>query len=483
MESQKMNNNVIKTDLCVIGGGSGGLSVAAGAVQMGAKTVLVEGGKMGGDCLNYGCIPSKALIAAAKKAAALNHAKPFGISDEKPKVDYAAVMDHVRDVIAGIAPHDSVERYEELGVTVLQGYGRFTGPNELEVNGQVVRARRFVIATGSSAVAPPIPGLSDVAYLTNETLFENRTLPDHLVVIGGGPIGMEMAQAHVRLGAKVTVLEAFQVLGKDDSDLTEVALHAIREDGVEIKDGIKIESVTQTANNLFEIAINENGVSSTISASHLLVAAGRKANTDKLNLEAAGIDTNKAGIVVDDRLRTSNKKVFAIGDVAGSYQFTHMAGYHAGIVIRNILFKLPAKVNYDAVPWVTFTDPEVANVGMTEKSAIEKFGSTKILILTFDYAENDRARAERLTDGHVKVVVLKNGKILGAGIVGAQAGELIQAWGLAISSKLKIAAMASYISPYPTLSEINKRAAGSFYTPKLFSERTRKLVRFLQWFS
>ncbi len=475
-----MSATIVKTDICVIGGGSGGLSVAAGAVQMGADTVLIEGGKMGGDCLNYGCVPSKALIAAAKHAVALKKGPLFGVEAYSPKVDYAAVMDHVQGVIAGIEPHDSVERFEKLGVNVLQGYAKFISPDQVKVGDTIVKARRFVIATGSSAVAPPISGLADVEYLTNETLFENRELPKHLVVIGGGPIGMEMAQAHARLGSQVTVLEAFKVLSKDDPDLTKIALEAIRKDGVEIKDEVAIKSVSQEAGQFFEITIEKDGQTSELSATHLLVAAGRKPNVDDLNLEAANVATNKAGIIVDERLRTSNKKIFAIGDVAGGYQFTHVAGYHAGIVIRNILFKLPAKVNYDAVPWVTYTAPEIANVGLTEAAAYEKYGQDQVKVLTFDYAENDRARAERITDGMVKAIVHKNGKILGAGIVGPQAGELIQPWGLAITSKLKIGAMASYISPYPTLSEINKRAAGSFYTPRLFSEKTRKIVRFLQ---
>jgi pyruvate/2-oxoglutarate dehydrogenase complex dihydrolipoamide dehydrogenase (E3) component len=475
-----MSDKIIKTDICVIGGGSGGLSVAAGAVQMGADTVLIEGGKMGGDCLNYGCVPSKALIAAAKHAVALKKASSFGVEAYSPKVDYAAVMDHVQGVIAGIEPHDSVERFEKLGVKVLQGYAKFISPDQVKVGETIVKARRFVIATGSSAVAPPIDGLADVKYLTNETLFENRELPKHLVVIGGGPIGMEMAQAHARLGSTVTVLEAFKVLSKDDPDLTRIALAAIREDGVDIKDEINIKSISQSADKSFSITIEQSGQASTLSATHLLVAAGRKPNVDGLNLEAATVETNKAGIIVDNRLRTSNKKIFAIGDVAGGFQFTHVAGYHAGIVIRNILFKLPAKINYDAVPWVTYTAPEIANVGLTEKAAKNKFGEDQVEVLTFDYAENDRARAERITSGMVKAIVLKGGKILGAGIVGPQAGELIQPWGLAISSKLKIGSMASYISPYPTLSEINKRAAGSYYTPKLFSEKTRKIVRFLQ---
>ncbi|MBO6825078.1 MAG: FAD-dependent oxidoreductase [Sneathiella sp.] len=475
-----MSKKIVKTDLCVIGAGSGGLSVAAGAVQMGAETVLIEGGKMGGDCLNYGCVPSKALIAAAKKASALDHSAEFGVTGPKPDVDYGKVMDHVADVIAGIAPHDSVERFEELGVNVLQGYGKFISPKQVEVDGIIVEARRFIISTGSSPTAPPIPGLAEAGYLTNETLFENREMPEHLIIIGGGPIGMEMAQAHRRLGCQVTVLEAFRALGKDDPDLTSVALKSLRGEGIDIREGAKINNVSRAVDGV-SIALEAEAGEEILKGSHLLVAAGRKPNIERLNLDAAGIEYDRPGIKVDARLRTTNKKVFAIGDVAGGYQFTHMAGYHAGIVIRNALFRMPAKVDYSAVPWVTYTDPEIANVGLTEAAAREKFGED-IRVLTFEYKENDRARAERRTEGLVKAITTKKGKILGAGIVGLQAGELIHPWTLAISGGLKISAMASFIAPYPTLGEINKRAAGSYYTPSLFSEKTRKVVRFLSKF-
>jgi len=472
---------LIKVDLCVIGAGSGGLSVAAGASQMGASTVLVEGGKMGGDCLNYGCVPSKALIAAAKKAHCLSDSEAFGIKGEFPAVDYARVMDHVAEVIAGIAPHDSVERFESLGVQVLQGYGSFTGPNQIAVGDILVEARKFVIATGSSPVAPPISGLEECGYHTNETIFENREKPEHLIIIGGGPIGMEMAQGHNRLGCKVTVLEAFKALGKDDPELTAIALAAIRGEGVDIREGVKIKSITRQEGGSVQVELDSDGIVENLTGSHLLVAAGRKPNLEKLNLETAGISRTKTGLVVDARLRTTNKRVFGIGDAAGGYQFTHVAGYQAGIVIRNALFKMPAKVNYEGVSWVTYTDPEIANVGMSEAEAREKLGAD-VKILTFPYAENDRARAERRTEGMVKAVVDKKGKILGAAIVGVQAGEIIQPWALAITGGLKIGSMASYISPYPTLSEINKRAAGSYYTPKLFSSKTRKVVKFLSLF-
>ncbi|WP_299394903.1 NAD(P)/FAD-dependent oxidoreductase [Pelagibius sp.] len=467
----------IQADICVIGAGSGGLSVAAGASQMGANVVLLEKGKMGGDCLNYGCVPSKSLIAAGHAADTVRHAGRFGVNGHEPEVDFLAVRDHVRSVIAAIAPHDSVERFEELGVTVIQSAGSFTGPGEVMAGDTRIKAKRFVIATGSSAAVPPIPGLDQVPFLTNETVFDLAERPDHLIVIGGGPIGAELAQAQRRLGARVSLLEMFTVLGKDDPDVTAFARKRLVEDGIEIHEGIAIKEVVQQGNGV-AVTIEENGETKQLVGSHLLVAAGRKANVAGLNLEVAGVAYSPKGIEVDERLRTTNKKIFAIGDVAGGYQFTHMAGYHAGIVIRNALFKLPAKVDYKAVPWVTFTDPEVAHVGLTEAQAREQYGD-KVRALKWSFAENDRAQAEQATEGLIKVVVGARGKILGASIAGLHAGELLQPWVLAISQGLKIGAMANMIAPYPTLGEVNKRVAGSYYTASLFSERTKKIVRFL----
>ena len=450
----------IAADLCVIGAGSGGLSVAAGAAQMGASVVLIEKGKMGGDCLNYGCVPSKALIAAAATADDVRHAGRFGINGHEPAVDFPAVRDHLRGVIAAIAPHDSVERFEGLGVTVIKAAARFSGPREVVAGDTTVTAKRFVIATGSSAAVPPIAGLDSVPYLTNETIFDLAERPEHLIVIGGGPIGAELAQAQRRLGARVSLLEMYKVLGKDDPEITEVVRRRLVEDGVAIHEGIAIKQVMQDGNAI-AVTIVEDGETKKLTGSHLLVAAGRKVNVAGLDLEAAGVAYSPKGIEVDARLRSSNKRIFAVGDVAmvagtGSFQFTHLAGYHAGIVIRNALFKLPAKVNYDALPWVTFTDPEIAHVGLTEAQA-------------------------RATEGLVKVVVAGRGRILGASIAGRHAGELLHPWVLAIGQGLKIGAMASMIAPYPTLGEVNKRVAGTFYTPSLFSDRTRKIVRFLQW--
>jgi pyruvate/2-oxoglutarate dehydrogenase complex dihydrolipoamide dehydrogenase (E3) component len=476
-----MSGMYLDVDLCVIGAGSGGLSVAAGAAQLGASTVLIERHKMGGDCLNTGCVPSKALLAAGKVVRGRRSAQAFGVGYAPPHVDFGAVNRHVHDVIAAIAPNDSVERFESLGVKVIKGSGRFVGPREVMVDATRIRARRFVIATGSSAAVPPIPGLENVPHFSNETLFENTELPRHLIIIGGGPIGLEMAQAHQSLGSAVTVLEAARVLPKDDPELVELLRQQLVAQGIAIRERVKIARVEPEGSGVVAVLETKDGREERVAGSHLLIAAGRRPNSVGLDLEKAGISYGPKGITVDARLRTSNRRVFAIGDVAGGPQFTHVAGYHAGIVIRNALFRLPAKVDYSALPWVTYTEPELAHVGLTEEQARATHGDN-ITILRWPYHENDRAQTERATYGLVKAVTTKSGKILGASILGAHAGELIQVWALAIGQGLNIKALAGMIAPYPTLGEINKRAAGAFFTPKLFGDRTKRLVRFLAHF-
>jgi pyruvate/2-oxoglutarate dehydrogenase complex dihydrolipoamide dehydrogenase (E3) component len=470
----------LDVDVCVIGAGSGGLSVAAGASQMGAKTVLIERAEMGGDCLNTGCVPSKALLAAGHAAQTIRDSARFGVNGVQPTIDFEKVHGHVHGVIGAIAPNDSVERFTGLGVQVIQAEAKFTGPREVVADGTTVRAKRFVVATGSRAGVPPIDGLEETPFLTNETIFERTAAPEHLIVIGGGPIGMEMAQAHRRLGARVTVLELATILPKDDPELVDILRTRLRAEGIDIREGITVVKTGRKGNGV-TVTIEEDGKEVAIEGSDLLVAAGRTPNVDGLDLEKAGIDYTKAGITTDARLRTSNKRVYAVGDIAGGPQFTHIAGYHAGIAIRNMLFRLPAKVDYKAMPWVTYTAPELAHVGLSEAAAREK--GEDVTILRWPFAENDRAQAERETDGLIKVVTTKKGRILGASILGPHAGELILPWVLAVGQKMKIGTMASAIAPYPTLGEVSKRAAGSYYVPKLFSERTRKIVRFLLKFA
>ena len=455
------------------------MSVAAGAAAFGQKVVLIEKGKMGGDCLNYGCVPSKALLAAAGNAHAMTSGEKFGIARQALEVDYKKVHDHVHGVIAGIAPHDSVERFEGLGVRVIKAQARFRDARTVIAGDEVVSARRFVIATGSSPAAPPVPGLGKVQYLTNETIFNLTSLPDHLIIIGGGPIGMEMAQAHRRLGSRVTVLEAFTPLGKDDPELTAIVLGRLRAEGIDIISPANITSVQEQGGGLRIELVHDDKVQ-TITGSHLLVAAGRKPNVDGLGLEAAGVEFTAKGIATGKGLRTTNRRVYAIGDVTGGLQFTHVAGYQAGLVVKNILFRIPVTAKTGHVPWVTYCDPELANVGLTAAAAAEKGLSFEVLRWSFD--DNDRARAERNTDGLAKIVVARNGRILGAGIAGPHAGELIQPWALAISSRLKIKAMVDMIPAYPTLGEVNRRAAITFYGKLPEKPLVRKVIRWLKIF-
>lgn len=461
-------------DVCIVGAGSGGLVVAAGAAQLGLDVVLVERGEMGGDCLNYGCVPSKALIAAARMAQGQREGAAFGITAVEPKIDFGRVMDHVAGVIAAIAPNDSVERFEKLGVRVLKEEARFTGRTELQAGPHRITSSRIVLATGSRPAAPPIPGLSEVPYFTNETIFANRTLPGHLLVIGGGPIGLEMAQAFRRLGSQVTVLEMAAFLAKDDPELSAIVVARLRHEGVRLRSSAKIAKVERTASGVAAILADGER----LEGSHLLVAAGRKPSIDSLDLDKAGVAYSAAGITVDASLRTSNRHVWAIGDCNGLYAFTHMAGYEASLFIRSALFRAPAKLDAAIVPWATYTDPELAQVGLSEARAREKHGDA-IKVLRWKLSENDRAQTDRTTEGMVKAITDRRGRVLGAAIAAPHAGELIQPWCLAIATRARISSLASFVPPYPTLGEASKRAAGSYFTTTLFGPRTRWVVRLL----
>ena len=449
----------IRADLCVIGAGSGGLSIAAGAVQMGASVILIEQSRMGGECLNTGCVPSKALLAAAARGD-----------------DFAAAYDHMRQVIAAIEPHDSAERFRGLGAHVVFGKAQFVARRFLEVGDTSVTARRFIVATGSAPVIPSIPGLDSVPYFTNETLFDSAPEPSHLLVLGGGPVGVEMAQAYRRLGAEVTLVEGKRLLGRDDPELVAIVRAQLIEDGVTIHEETPVTAVEADGAGV-ALTCGSGDASVRLSGSHLLVAAGRRPKIEGLGLEDAGVALNDGVPLIDARLRTTNKRIFAIGDVVGPYRFTHTASYQARIVITNALFRLPARVRYDAVPWVTYTDPELAHVGLSEAEARAK--SNEVRILRFPFEENDRAIAEGATRGLVKVVATRRGRVLGASIVGAHAGELILPWVLAVKYRLGVGKLAQAIVPYPTLSEASARAAGSFHAPMLFGPRTKRLVRML----
>lgn len=459
-------------DIAVIGAGSGGLAVAAAAAQFGRQVVLFEKAAMGGDCLNTGCVPSKALLAAAKQAYVVRDGRVPGITGAEPQIDFAAVVGGIHKVIAAIAPNDSVERFERLGVTVIRAEARFTGPQTIQAADQAYAARRIVVATGSRAAVPAIPGLNEVPFFTNETIFENRILPKHLVVIGGGPEGIEMAQAFRRLGAEVTVLEAFEPLGKDDPELAGIVIDALKAEGIRILAHASVTGIRRTAGAIY-IDVEKLG---TITGSHLLIATGRRANVEGLNLEAAGVAFTAKGITVDKGLRTSNRKVFAIGDVAGGTQFTHVAGYHAGLVIRSALFGLPVWARGpDSIPWVTYTDPELAHVGLTEKAARDRFGDA-VSVARWPFHDNDRAIAEGKTRGMVKIVAGRRGRILGCSIAGEQAGELIQPWVLALENRLTLKHMAATLAPYPTRGEASRRAAIAHFAGLASNRWVRRVI-------
>jgi pyruvate/2-oxoglutarate dehydrogenase complex dihydrolipoamide dehydrogenase (E3) component len=469
---------ILQPDICVIGAGSGGLSVAAAAAAFGVPVVLVERGRMGGDCLNYGCVPSKSLLAAARHAAAFTRAADFGVTYAPPVIDFAKVRAHVRGVIAAIAPNDSTARFTGLGVRVIEGMAQFKDAATVAVGDAFeIRARRFVIATGSSPAIPPIPGLAETPHFTNETIFDLAECPAHLVVIGAGPIGLELAQAFRRLGAAVTVLEAATPLAKDDPECAAIVLDQLARDGVAIRAGVAVRRV-DGADGKVQVVIASTDQDETIEGSHLLVATGRTPNVADLGLDRAGIELGPRGIVVDNRLRTTNKRVYAIGDVAGGLQFTHVANYHAALVVRHALFRLPVRASNDALPWVTFTDPELAHVGLSEAAARAR--NCKFQVLRWPCHENDRAQAERATAGHIKVVTTRGGRILGATIVGHNAGELIATWSLAVGQRLNVRAIATTVLPYPTLSEIGKRAAITRYMASLTSPVVRRIIVWLR---
>lgn len=458
-------------DLIVIGAGSAGLSVAAGAVQMGARVILIEGGEMGGDCLNTGCVPSKALIEAARHAKAAVAAAKLGVSCSQVEIDYASIMQHVHATIATIEPHDSQERFENLGVRVIRGYARFTSKNAIIVENETITGRRIVVATGANAVTPPIKGLDQVGYFTNESFFENYDQPDHLIIVGGGPIGIEMAQAHAQLGIKTTLIERFEILPRELADTRDLVRKKLSHDGVSVFENCDILGIKES-DAIKSITLGDGQI---IDGSHLLIATGRRANFQGLNLSAAGIETTDVGIKVDDSLRTTNRAVYAIGDVIGREQFTHVAGYHASLVVRSALFGLPAKVKTHHIPRVTYCDPEVASVGdISDGPGIEKY--------RVEYDGLDRAIAGDRAEGFAQMWV-KNGRLRGVTIVGAQAGELIHFWSMIIAQNLKLSKVSSVITPYPTLSDINKKLIGAYFTPRLFDNAMIKsfVKRIQRW--
>jgi pyruvate/2-oxoglutarate dehydrogenase complex dihydrolipoamide dehydrogenase (E3) component len=470
----------LNPDICVIGGGPGGLSVAAAAAAFGVPTVLVEERKMGGDCLNTGCVPSKALLASARRAEMMRSAKLFGIDAGEIGVNFADVHRRIHSVIAAVAPADSSERFTGLGVRVIHAHATFRDRATVIAGDIEIRARRFVIATGSSPALPPIPGLDSGPYLTNESVFDLTERPEHLIIIGAGAVGLELAQGFRRLGSSVTVLEAARPLGKDDPECADTVLARLEREGVVIRSGVNVVGILHTGR-IVTATVDTGGAELTVTGSHLLVATGREPSIAGLDLDAAGIRHARAGIVVNRRLKTSNRRVYAIGDcVAGAPQLTHAANYHAGLLIRHALFRLPIRVNNDCIPRVTYTDPELAQAGLTEAQAQER--GIRIRVARWPYHDNDRAQAEGEVRGHIKVITTRKGKIVGVTIVGAQAGELIAMWVVAMARALNIRNLTGMVLPYPTLSEIGKRAALDYFTPGLTGPWVRRIIAWMRIF-
>ena len=464
----------LTADMLVIGGGTAGLAVAVGAAQLGAATLLVERSALGG---NPAGLQSKALLAAAKRAQAMREAAAFGLGASEPDIDFAAVLRHVRAVAEAVAPRHAEERLAALGVRVARASARFIGPREVAAGAAVIRARRIVIATGARPVLPPIAGLAQVPFLTDETIFVHPILPEHLLVLGGVPAAIELAQAYRLLGAHVTVLAPGRVLAQHDPELVTLLLDYLRAQGIAIREAVRIAQIDRADAG---IAVTLEG-GEAIAGSHLLIAAERHPALDGLDLEKAGIATDAQGLVLDRRLRTTNRRVYVAGDAAGGPLTVHLAKHHAGIVLRNALFRLPARVDDRALPAVLFTAPELAQVGLGEAEARDRHRG-RLAILRQPFFDNDRARAERATRGLVKLVATRNGRVLGAAILGADAGELIAPWSLAIARGLKLSGVAGMVFPYPTLGETSQQAAQSFVAPRLLGERTRRLVRLLARF-
>lgn len=454
-------------DVIVIGGGAAGLVAAGGCALFGLKVALIEGHKMGGECLNNGCVPSKALISAARRAAEAREEKRFGVTLAAPKVDWPGVRSHIESAIAGIEHHDSVETFEEMGCEVFLGHARITGRQSVEVVGRVLTAPRIVIATGSEPFVPPIEGIDAVPYLTNENLFEIDELPGHLVIIGGGVIGMEMAQSFRRLGSEVTVIEPDEPMGRDDPDSVAVVVETMEAEGVRFVKG----KATKVEGRAGAIAVHTEG-GDTISGTHLLVAVGRKARVSGFGAEDIGIATGKNGFKVDARRRTSVKGIYAIGDCREGPRLTHVSGYEGSNVGLEIVTGLPTKVDFKALPWCTYTEPEVAQIGMTEAEARKAHGD-KVTVVRQEFSENERSVAEGYTKGHMKMV-LKGKKVLGVSIVGKNAGELLLPFTQSITGKSSTFALGSAIIAYPTRSEISKAAAFSAWEPTVFGGLPRK---------
>ncbi|MBW1924222.1 MAG: FAD-dependent oxidoreductase [Deltaproteobacteria bacterium] len=467
-------------DIGIIGGGAAGLTVAAGAAQLGARTLLIEKEKeLGGDCLHYGCVPSKTLIRTAQVYHLLKRAPTFGLPGMKvPTVEFAQVASRIRSVIQTIQKHDSEERFCSLGARVVFGSPEFSDEHVVRLNGQSFAAKRWVLATGSSPAIPPFEGLSETPFLTNKEIFSLRRLPESMIILGAGPIASETAQAFCRLGTDVTVVQrSGQILSKEDKDMADLVMESLQSEGVRFHLRSTVQAIRRLAPDRQEVRIRpQEGAPLKLEAEKILVAVGRIPNLELLGLDRIGVTFSSKGVIVDDRMRTSQRHIFAAGDITGSYQFTHAAGYEGGIVVTNAVFHLPRKVNYTWLPWCTYTDPELAGIGMNEKRASE--AGIAYTVYTEKFGDNDRSLAEGQPRGKIKMILDEKENPVGVQIFGPHAGELLNEWVAALNGKMKLSTLASAVHPYPTLGEINKRVAANYFSPKIFSNRVRKGLKF-----
>ncbi|MBW1996792.1 MAG: FAD-dependent oxidoreductase [Deltaproteobacteria bacterium] len=466
-------------DIGVIGAGAAGLTVAAGAAQLGAKTLLVEKERaLGGDCLHFGCVPSKTLIKTAHVYYLMKSTRDFGLpAIDPPPVNYQDVVRRIRSVIEAIQEHDSEERFCSLGAKVVFGIPRFVDEHSIEVNSDALSAKTWVIATGSSPSIPPIEGLDSTSYITNKEIFSLDHLPESMIILGAGPIATEMAQAFSRLGSQVDVIQrSGQILSREDKDMADDVMMVLAGEGVRFHLNSTVVSTRDEGRKRQVVFKDHQGKEKVVSAEAILVAMGRVPNLEGLDLDKIGVETSRKGIRVDTRLRTTQKHIYAAGDVTGAYQFTHAAGYEGGIVISNAIFHLPRKANYTFMPWCTYTDPELSSIGMNEKRARE--ANIDYSLWTEEFKDNDRSQAEGERIGRIKMILDEKEKPLGVQILGPRAGELLSEWVAVLNGKVKLSTLASAVHPYPTLGEVNKRVAGKYFSPKIFSDRVKKGLKF-----
>ncbi len=466
-------------DIGILGGGAAGLTVAAGAARFGARTLLIEKWKeLGGDCLHFGCVPSKTLIRTARVYHMMKNAEKFGLPRVAPKpVDYREVAKRIEYVIGLIQKHDSKERFCGLGVKVEFGDGCFVDEHSVRVNGKTYSAKSWVISSGSSPSVPPIEGLDETPYITNREIFSLDSLPQSMITIGAGPIAIEMAQAFSRLGTKVILIErGDQILNKEDRDMADRIMNVLAGEGM----SFYLDSTTLSTRDLGSLkeVVIRNGEGRVVSlkAEAILVATGRKPNIENFGLKAISVDCDRHGLKVDNRLRTNLKHIYGAGDVTGKYLFTHAAGYEGSVVLSNAILRLPKKTDYNHFPWCTFTDPELASIGMNEQAA--KAAGIEYSVWTEEFRSNDRSLAEGEEVGKIKLLLDRKEKPLGVQILGPHAGELIGEWIAMMEGGTRLSTLASAVHPYPTLGEINKKVVGNFFSGKIFSEKVKKALKF-----